>query len=211
MHHTRGKLIAFAIMLVLSALACNIPIGTSVYDSGSVDMDICISMGGTWVYDEDGGVCLDPTLPATPFEELESESDSDISLMQPCIADLYLYRSEFAKEIDEDLNETKHICSGDLILRNTSNDMLDFKLYEIWDNGAMQQEGWDEDYYRLEPGEEFPLYFETQTWSDGRSTLATYTKIIVFRTSSTCAALLSDEVYKDLWDKIAIPLDDPCR
>ncbi|MBN1668462.1 MAG: hypothetical protein JW862_15315 [Anaerolineales bacterium] len=234
MTKTPKKLIAFAIVLVLSALAC-----TSIYHLASSE-DECEAMGGRWVPDFDAGdlgvgECLKPftghaapeetdrepagEIVSEPADEIISQPDDEIASelvyeipIEACVAQSDEYAWEFANVNNEGSNDTKEVCQGDFILWNTSNRVLYFKWYEYWDNSAMQDIGWAEVYQRLEPGDEFSIYFGTQTWpGSSLATVTTYTKLIVFYALPDCHEFLVNAENEASWDEFGVPLSDPCR
>jgi len=63
----------------------------------------------------------------------------------------------------------------------------------------------------LEPGEIQEEGIESQKWTDGSSTLSTFSKLIAVRNSITgCGALIADENISKMGEYF-VPLNDPCR
>jgi len=237
MDKTRKKLVTVAMVLILSTLACR-----SIYSiAGSKEQ--CEAIGGMWYPGYEGpygfrekGECVKPSSGNTASEDSNSEPADENANEQPdentsdsadetvsdpaseisiedCLAKPDEYSWEFANVNNEHSNDTKEVCQGDFYMRNTSNRVLHFKWFEYWDNGAMQDIGWEALCQRLEPGEELSLYFGTQTFSAGdiSESVATFTKLIVFYDLPDCVSFLLDKENETLWDEFAIPLSDPCR
>lgn len=149
-----------------------------------------------------------------PANENDNEpaSESEFSI-EACVAQPDEYAWEFANVNNEGSNDTKEVCQGDFFVRNTSNRILHVKWFQYWDNGAMQDIGWEALCQRLKPGEAFTQNFGTQTLSTGNisETVATFTQLIVFYDLPDCVGFLLDKENETLWDEFAIPLSDPCR
>jgi len=169
-------------------------------------------------YDVNGTptLCFDRRYELQSREQTGPESDS--ALIVQCIASPNMYQVEFTNISDEFSNESKTVCLGDFIIHNLSSEILSLRYYNISDNGAMHSEGWTHEktdettsgYISIEPGEKTERDFGSQKWTDGTSTIDTFTKIIVVRSSIECTNWISDENI-DIWGEYAVPLNDPCR
>ena len=229
MNKSRKIIIIFAMIVVISSLACNFHTLVNFF---ATDEDLCKGIGGRWdAFEEE---CVRPlsnyTVPedpnkeptnenasepvgenvSEPADETVSDPVSEISI-EDCVAQPDEYALEFANVNNEHSNETKAVCRGDFYLRNMSNRVLHYKLYKYYDNGAIQNIGWLHSCSRLAPEEAFSTYFETQTWTNGNKTVTTFTKLIVFYDLPDCVNFLVDKENETLWEEFAIPLSDPCR
>ena len=139
-----------------------------------------------------------------------SAPETELTLVEQCLASPKMYEVEFANINHDFSNESKEVCQGDFIIQNLSSETLSLRYYNISDNGAMRSEGWTHVNIGLEPGKSTERYFGTQKWTDGSSTIDTITELIVVLSSMDCTNLLRDKNIA-LWGEHAIPLDDPCR
>ena len=206
MDKSRKIIIIFAMIVVISSIACYVP--TFVDEILSVVH--CHGNGGEW--DSIEHECVRPADANVSdlVDENVSDPASEISI-EDCVAQPDEYALEFVNVNNEHSNETKEVCRGDFYLRNISNRVLNYKLYKYYDNGAMQNIGWLHSCSRLALEEAFSTYFETQTWANGDYTVHTFTKLIVFYDLPGCAGFLVDKENETLWEEFAIPLSDPCR
>jgi len=134
---------------------------------------------------------------STGTEEL-LEIVVDAVLIEQCLATPNMYQIEFTNISDEYSNESKTVCLGDFVIKNLSSDQLYIKYYHIFDDSPNHHENWYS--IILEPGEIQEEGIESQKWTDGSSTLSTFTKL----------NLITDDNIS-IWDEYAIPLNDPCR
>jgi len=140
----------------------------------------------------------------------QNEPVSDSSLLGQCLASPDMYLVEFSNVSDEYSNESKEVCQGVFIIHNLSNENISLRYYHIFDDGTKHTEDWTYLHISIEPGEKTERYFGSQKWTDGSSTIDTFTKLIVVRSSLECTNLITDDNISILDDN-AIPLNDPCR
>ncbi len=145
---------------------------------------------------------------STGTEEL-LESVADAILIEQCLATPNMYQLEFTNISDEYSNESKTVCMGDFVIENLSSDQLYIKYYHISDDGSNHHEEWYS--IGLAPGEIQEDGMGSQKWTDGRSTLDTFTNLIAVRSAiAGCATLIADENISK-WSEYFVPLNDPCR
>jgi len=145
---------------------------------------------------------------STATEEL-LVSVADAILIEQCLATPNIYQAEFTNISDEYSNESKKVCQGDFVIENLSSDQLYIKYYHISDDGSNHHEEWYS--IVLAPGEIQEDRMGSQKWTDGTSTLDTFTNLIAVRSSiADCATLIADENISK-WSEYFVPLNDPCR
>jgi len=163
-------------------------------------------------------IVADSDIKLSSVERSNSTTDQDINagneinsrFVEQCLASPDMYKVEFANINDDFSNESKKVCQGDFIITNQSLETLSLRYYNISDNGAMHNEGWTYLYSSVESWKSTERYFGSQKWTDGKSTIDTFTKLIVVRSSAECNNLISDENIA-IWEEYTIPLIDPCR
>ena len=226
------NLIIISITISLS-LAC-----TSIYNA-AVSPYMCEILGGVWhegdVQLSIRGSCEQPSpniilstatptiqeaeldtqiKPSSNIEENTSTNENnnqnttESSTLEYCSFPSDQFYWEFININHDNSNETKKVCRGEFLLQNDSNEKFEYKLFKVWDNGAMQDIGWQLPGI-LSAKKELSLPIESQTWSD-HATISTYTKIIVFYSSSECHQILTNPENEQLWEQEAILLTDPC-
>lgn len=162
-------------------------------------------------YDVDGTptLCFDQRSLLQGEARDQTGPGSDSSLVGECLATPNMYQVEFINISDEHSNETKKVCLGDFMIKNLSSDQLYIKYYHISDDASNHHEEWYS--IVLEPGEIQKDGIGSQKWTDGKSTLDTFTNFIAVRSSiDDCATLIADENISKL-SEYFVPLNDPCR
>jgi len=155
-------------------------------------------------------LCFDQHNTIKKTNENLSERGTESTLVEQCLASPDMYKVEFTNVNHDHSNKSKEVCQGDFIIQNLSSETLCFRIQKISDSGAMRTEGWTYLHNCIEPGERIEDYFGTQKWTDGRSTLDTFTKIIFVHNSMECTNLITDDNLST-WGEHVVPLDDPCR
>lgn len=208
----KNQILLFISCLIILSVACNLP--AILWEQIRIFLAIPIMVEEDTIGVEAIENASEPVdeIASDPAGENDSDPLNEISI-EYCVAQPDEYAWEFANVNNEGSNDTKEVCQGDFYLQNTTKRVLHFKWFEYWDNGAMQDIGWEALCQRLEPGESFSKYFGTQTYSTGNTseTVATYTKLIVFYDLPECVGFLLDKENETLWDEYAVPLSDPCR
>lgn len=224
----KKQILLFISCLLIFSIACNLPAiileqiriflripimveEDSIREPANENASDPADENASELVDENASELVDENI-SNSADENNGEPDSEISI-EDCVAKPDEYAWEFTNVHNDGSNDTKEVCRGDFFVRNTSDRVLHFKRFKYWDNGAMQDIGWEALCARLAPGEEFSQIFTTQTYSTGNipETVATFTKLIVFYDLPECVVFLLDEENETLWDEFAIPLLDPCR
>ena len=161
-------------------------------------------------YDENGTptLCFDQRTQMLNMPGNPPGSGSDSSLVGSCVVSPDLYLVEFTNINDEYSNESKTVCQGDFIIHNLSTENILLKYYQISDSGAQRHEKWHQT--SIDPGVRLEWYFGSQKWTDGRSTLDTFSKLIVMHGTPECTKLIEDKNIS-AWEDSAVQLNDPCR
>jgi hypothetical protein len=208
----RKQILLFISCFIILSLACNLP--AIIMEQIRIFFQIPIMVEEDPIGVEANESTSEPAVEnaGEPADENVNELVEEMSI-EDCLAESDEYAWEFANVNNDNSNDTKQVCQGDFIMRNTSDKALYLKLYEYRDNGAMQDIGWQMFPIRLEPGEAFSLYFGTQAFSTGPipESVVTFTKLSVFYALPECALFPIEEAYEAFWDASAEPLTDPCR